>query len=670
MKEFYTYSAYTSKKKNVLTFFTASEDFDLQKFMSIVDISFKNSIFTRDILILSPSYLKNKIESQLLNSDSSLKKLKEKINTHHHMNIHYCSVDKYGEISLTQKIDDLSIEKSKISKEDAKKILEQGFFEISKKNNLIIESHPSYHFIKPSGKHTSKFIKVANIIESKAEISFLAMCMLKLIPKNLDYIYIDTSGIFALAYEISAMRNRFDKDNIPVSIDCFGSYEGINFYAFSESENCLIIISATTSSDLEKKLRDIPELTSAKIISVVSSLTGKTTLIELEHYRNNYCKDYFSNFDSFKEEDCKLCRHEQSVPISLHKSNFSLESPRTTKYLPLAIDSDKKLRELISNYKDSKAFKCLFDGVEGKKIPTPEYFIDVELLIRDSNAYRTKIDNFITRSFPLNVDTILHCSDSGAKQLAEYIKSNVQNKGINPEIFDGKIPTSVKARTGILVVAGSIQSGKSLLNVSRGLRDYPSTPITYVVGFAKYKDEKSFLKLQKDLTFSEGDLGQHLFYSIESILLPIDEHRIHSWEKEIEELNIIVSDLKDDFPTETQLLEDRIKFLKSASAFEDKGLGEKLFLPSPESKNHELGPTFAFWSANDNKEKFSHQATVYYTISSILQNLRTKPRLGGSVPLGTGYFIKQLDPLLFDRFNEGIIHSSFLRAAKPHTYDL
>lgn len=668
MIEFYTYSASTSKKKNILVFFTASEHFDLQKFTSIVDASFKKSLFTRDILIISATYTEDQIEEKLIKSDSSLRKLKEKINSHHHMNIHYSSVNKVGEISVTSAIDSSSEDKSKISKEDVKKILETGLFGITKSRNLIIEAHPNYHFVKPSGKHTSKFIKVSNIIESSVEISFIAFCLLKMIPDDIENIYIDTAGIFALAYEITALKRRFDNNYGAVTIDCFGSYEGIDSYSFSESKRSLVIISATTSSDLEKKIRNIPEINCAGVLTIVSSVESKNTLICLDHYRANHCKEYFSNFDSYKEEACNLCRLEQSVPISLHKSNFAPESPRTTKYLPLAIDADKKIKELISNYKNLDVFKCLYDGVDGKKSPTPEYFIDVELLLKDSEVYREKIDNFITRSFPLNVDTVLHCSDSGAKQLADYILENVNSRGGDLKIFEGEITGHNIVINGILVVAGSLQSGKSLLNISRSLRDYTDTPITYVVGFAKYKDEKSFIKLQKDLTFSEGKYGQHLFYAIESILLPIDEHRVDSWAREIELFNIMLTDLKEDSPEVQRILEERIKFLKSASANDIKGLGHQIFLPSPKGKKHELGPTFAFWSSEDNKSTFTHQATVYYTISSILQTLRTKAK-AGSIPLGHGYLIKQLDPFLFDRFNEGIIHASFLRAAKPKELD-
>ena len=75
------------------------------------------------------------------------------------------------------------------------------------------------------------------------------------------------------------------------------------------------------------------------------------------------------------------------------------------------------------------------------------------------------------------------------------------------------------------------------------------------------------------------------------------------------------------------------------------------------------------WGSLSTKSDFHHQASVYFTISSVLQRLRTVKRKNGIAPLSEGYIIRQLDPLLFDRFNEGIIQSSVLRAAKARELD-
>jgi hypothetical protein len=287
-----------------------------------------------------------------------------------------------------------------------------------------------------------------------------------------------------------------------------------------------------------------------------------------------------------------------------------------------------------------------------------------------SDDFKCDVRNTIIRSFPLSTDLIVYANDQGAKELALLVQKIVDDLGKSISIVSiAELETKVP-KEGIVVVGGSIQSGKSLLGISRKLRNYDQLPITYLVGFAKYNDPVSYVKLKNDLIFNNGNrsLGRHNFVAIREMMLPINEHRINSWEREKEILKKIaaISYLPQEH---LQLIEEREKFLRRANSAEVQGIGEVLFYSRPDNKEMVLGPTFAFWNDRDTKEVFSHQATVYYTISSLLQSLRYPSSERPKAPLGGGYIVKQLNPLLFDRFNEGIIHASFLRAAKPRELD-
>jgi hypothetical protein len=114
----------------------------------------------------------------------------------------------------------------------------------------------------------------------------------------------------------------------------------------------------------------------------------------------------------------------------------------------------------------------------------------------------------------------------------------------------------------------------------------------------------------------------------------------------------------------------RLDQLRMAASNSVCGLGRTLFLPSLKGKHLILGPNFAFWNDLQSKSYFEHQATVYFTIASIIQGLRRgRTVFSNSLPLKEGYVVKKLDPLLFDRFNEGVIHAAILRAAKPSELD-
>lgn len=661
MKNFYFYRTDLSENKpNFMVCFYSGGDFCLEAFYNEVVTQFKTSIFTRNIVFITPEFNKKEITDNLLNSDAQMT-IKDRINSFQELDFHTCFVKRDGQFEL----DIFNELKIKLTNTEMEKLIEFGLFNIIKSRNLIVEAHSNIHFIKPSGKHTSKFIDVKNLLESSAEITFIATCLLKLLPKTINKIYVDTSGIYSLAYELSNIIRAFNGDFKSISIDSFGSYGGLSKYNFDSDANTLVLISASTSNNLYKELKTNPLLEQASIVSIIITqvnINNQKVLIEFEKYKVNFDKDYFQHFHSYDESDCPMCLKEHSIPIALDKSRFIFDPPRTDTYLPLASDSDKNLRGLIHNYKDIDAFRCLFDGVDGTKKPTPEYFIDVSKIIKELQ-FQESIKNNLHRYFPLNTDCIIHCSDQGAKDLALFIKETVSKLNLEVELYDGEIPSDIMPKKGIVVVAGSIESGKSLLNISRALRKFNELPITYIIGFAKYNSENEFKKLQMDLKFSEGPCGFHQFHVIEKILLPINEHKENSWDKELEILKALAVEYESD-ATLKQTIEKRSKQLKQASSAEIKGLGKRLFLPSPLGKDLVLGKTFAFWNKGDNDDEFKHQATVYFTISSVLQGLRTAAKNNGNIPLGTGYIIRQLDPLLFDRFNEGVIQASVLRAAK------
>jgi hypothetical protein len=511
-----------------------------------------------------------------------------------------------------------------------------------------MESSANYHFVKPSGKHTNRFIKASNVMEKGAEISFFALNLFKRINiQQIDNIYTDTAGIFPLAYELLAIIRRFKEDTYSGFIDSFGSYGGLPSYTFSGGPHALVLISASTSDYLSNKLRSVVGLSGAKIMSIFSASPDAeptSTLISFKDFTDKYDNLLFTGFKSSDEHECDLCIYEKSIPLSLANSQFIFEAPETELYLPLAKDSDATLKKIISNYKDSSAFKCLYDGLEGKTVPTPEYFIDVSELVRNNTNYQNKIDNVVTRSFPLSADLIVHTKEQGAADVALHIKNEVKKLGKSVKSISIDDMGSASPQTGIVVVAGSIQSGKSLLDMSRQLRKYSKLPITYIVGFAKYNDPASYSKLKKDLEFNNGskELGNHQFIAVDEIILPINEHRVNSWEREQEVLKKIKA-LEVNTSESAAAIDERESDLRQATDVSQQGIGKSIFLKRLDGKDMQLGATFAFWSNKDTDASFKHQATVFYTMSSILQNLRYKKSSAGNIPLGHGYVVKQLD---------------------------
>ena len=667
MKSFYCYPAsLSSHKSNILVCFYTGRNICIKTFFSEITSHFKNLIFTKDIIFITHDFNKKIINENLLTKEVQ-RSLKESINSLQELYFHTCFIDSKGKFE----IESYNPGGLSLNNNDLESIVEIGLVDIINKRDLVVNPSSHTHFVKPSGKHTSKFIDVKNILESSNEISFIATSLLKFLPENIDRLYIDTPGIYPLAFELVNLIKCFDESKKEILIDSFGSYGGIDDYKFSTGDNTLILISASTSNELYEDLKKHPRLHQAHFITLIMTekkSESQKVLVEFEQYRSKHKKSCFDKFFSYREDECPMCLGEWSIPLQLDKSRFHVSPPRTESYLPLAKDSTPALRSLVTKYKNTKAFKCLYDGVDGRKSPTPEYFIDVSSLMRNDDFKNKIVNKFINRKFPLNTDCIVHCNDSGAEELANFVKDEAVKKGLTGiSIQKATEFNSTNVNKGIIVVAASLESGKALLNVSRQLRAVSHLPVTYLIGFAKYNSKDDFEKLKQDLTYSKGLSGMHTLYAVEEILLPINEMKQTSWDKEINLLNEI-SPQYESTPILKDTIEERINHLKRCRSMEVKGLGDSLFIKINNDSELHLGKNFAFWDEADTGEPWEHQATVYFTISSILQNLRTGTK-DGKNPLGGGYIIRQLDPLLFDRFNEGIIQASLLRCAKPLELD-
>lgn len=668
MKSFYCYPAsLNSHKSNILVCFYTGRDICIEMFFSEVTSYFKNLIFTKDIIFITHDFNKSMITKNLLNEEVQ-KSLKDRINSLQELYFHTCFIDSKGNFEIGSYNQGGLI----FSNDDLENILEIGLVNIINKRDLVVNPSSNTHFVKPSGKHTSKFIDVKNILESSAEISFIATSLLNFLPDDIERIYVDTPGIYPLAFELGNLIKYFDESKKLIAIDSFSSYGGVDEYEFRTDNKTLVLISASTSNELYEDLKTKPRLYQAHFITLIMTKKkeeSQKVLVEFEKYRLKYKNSCFDKFSSYPEDECPMCLGESSIPLELDKSRFHVSPPRIESYLPLAKDSTDQLRSLITKYKDIKSFRCLYDGLDGRKIPTPEYFIDVSMLIQNAEFKDKIVNKFINRKFPLNTDCIVYCNDAGAEELATFINAEVSKKGLNNISMQNATNFNAdNVKQGIIVVAGSLESGKALLNISRELRAVSELPVTYLIGFAKYNSIDDFDKLKRDLTYSKGPSGMHTIYVVEDILLPINEMKQTSWDQEIKLLNEI-SPQYESTPVLKEAIEKRIHHLKHCRSSEIKGLGEFLFITTINDSEFVLGKNFAFWEEVDTKQEWKHQATVYFTISSILQNLRTRKSKDGKQPLGKGYIIRQLDPLLFDRFNEGIIQASLLRCAKPMELD-
>lgn len=76
---------------------------------------------------------------------------------------------------------EIILKKNSFLHKNIKEIINQGLTNIFTKNGGLIEANGmAHHYVFPSGKHSSKFLRTANVLVKKAEIDFIGINTLHL----------------------------------------------------------------------------------------------------------------------------------------------------------------------------------------------------------------------------------------------------------------------------------------------------------------------------------------------------------------------------------------------------------------------------------------------------------------------------------------------------------
>ncbi len=76
-------------------------------------------------------------------------------------------------------------------------LLRRGATAIFRSNGGFVEATSAYHFRNPSGRHTSRFIRLSNILVRQPEITLLGVCALKYVSTRTRRIYVDTPSLLS-----------------------------------------------------------------------------------------------------------------------------------------------------------------------------------------------------------------------------------------------------------------------------------------------------------------------------------------------------------------------------------------------------------------------------------------------------------------------------------------
>lgn len=590
----------------------------------------------------------------------------------------------YDESNGFKIIKDSSTSKYKLEKK-LKIIIHQGLQSIFiERGGLVEASGDMHHYVFPSGKHSSKFLRVANVLLYKSEIYFIALALLdKLKGKVFENIYCDTSSINSIAIAIVDLKNRFTKQRSVINVCSFKSYDGLYDKNTTFESNSIYLISASTSGGIINFMKLNHEDIKSEDIFILYFLnlyndnptTMERVLCDLTYDKNKNLLG-IRKYETFKGE-CNLCKN-GSYPVTISGDIFLLEEPKVNNLLIKTNHISNELKHFVHDFKSNNedailkvSYKETNNNISNRKY---DVFIDYEKIIRDIvrfKNHREKLDAYINQFVPNNLKYIVHLNDKGSSSLAVYIKDKISNNLKNVE--DIKICNQTEVHNfienteegAVLIIGSCISNGKNLLYLSRFLRNFDRLRVIYFVGINRVSNEKDYKELRSNLKYGRYGSDNSTYVEIEKIFCnnsSID----NSWQKERNFNFKIIEDSDDEVVI--SFFKERNKFLEEFDDNSIKGGSHNIFLPVIDHKSLDfkngkelkIRKNSAFFTGNGYFNNVS-QSDVYFTISNVLNNMRNCN--GESLTQST--FVRNLlSPSNFNRFNDGIIQASIIRSAK------
>jgi hypothetical protein len=568
----------------------------------------------------------------------------------------------------------------------------------------MLRAGPGFHYLNPSGRHSTVFIRTGNVLLHSAEIAFIAMGLLKWWPDGLRRIFVDTASISSVAYALVELRRQFDKSLRPPSIDSFSSYAGLAEFGFLQDSLCLI--SASTSGSLHRRIVNKRRLPSDRVVTLFycGPPTQEHVLCDLTERSH---QEGLPEPKSYKRmETCELCRRGSDI-IGISGDQFLPADPEVSEVVLTAKDAPRWLNEFLQRILGQEIVRCHGGrSVDGAKPREIFFFLEEAVQIpsedegekqeevteeEDEDKNPPKFFDHLRRQLdtlvPASLNAIVHVDNASSAAMAATVQeyfAELGGNGLVPTINAEKLQnetTRLPPQSSVLVVIGATASGRTLLGISQYLRNVAKArSIVYLIGVARSKSEAEWERLQSNLTWGRRQFDYPLA-SVASAHLPTELSEASSpWATEwrfLGEVREHIEKLDAQVQDAVREIESRRDRINAASSIQDKGLKSTVFLPrvrngqvfSDEPVKMELGPGFVFWAAIPQKLKQKPtQAEVYLTLAAILHHLRGSGRPGTAL-VQHEHNRTVLAPTNFGRFNDGVIQAAILRAARPRELD-
>ena len=653
MNNFYIYASKYGKKNeheenvpcSVTVIFCDRETIEDTNIQAEIKLFYQENYQTDEIFVIGGEYNKPRLKELFIDKQIETFKDVPKLQREHLAdNIYLFTFNKDGQLNCDNK-------PNTIGEDVTSTIINEGLVNIfTKRGGLIEAKGDAHHFVFTSGKHCNKFLRTGNILLHTSEIYFIAFNLLSHFKEGEHtQIFCDTSSINTLAFALLELKRKLvGVDFKLIPIESFSSYDGLFSKSIKYFGKSLILISSSTSANIIERIIKHDDKVDANNIVILYFLgnnkdfsKNKSNIIcNLTKYETKITGiDYY---DTYTERDCIYCKA-GSYAVEVKGDIFLLEKPKINRVTIKITDAPKKLSTFIKQFKSKNRTEDNVLKVNYKENYVVNYKYEVYFdmyyvlsMIEKANngesykEYSGKLFDYINQYIPSNVKYLISLPDEGSEKLVDIILNHIKHN-----YLDEKLPEKIKFDEvttkivdeqiqGAAVIVGScISNGKNLLYLSRALRPFDKLKLIYFIGLTRTNNVEYLDFLKSNL--KQGNYGKesNSFVEVENFYCTKDSKNT-TWIKEKDFINELL-ELIDESNLESakHILKERVSLIDNSLSSQVKGLANSLFYPNAFDVSEQLylRKNFAFFHFNGYVDNVS-QVDVYFTISSILNNLR------------------------------------------------
>ncbi|MEZ6039632.1 MAG: hypothetical protein R3C20_03950 [Planctomycetaceae bacterium] len=386
------------------------------------------------------------------------------------------------------------------SNDRTSEIIQTGLVTLYRRHNGMIEATAVHHYVKPSLRHCSAFLRTGNVMINGPEIEFIAACCLPFVPELMSRIYCDTGAIHAIAYAILRLLALFGDDRTQSVVTSFGSYRLLKELRFTDASRALVLISASTSGELSKQLREVePRFRNPQILTIYylgDNAENENHICDLLYHAER-------NGDELFKDPKLLCRCLSDVSRRIDSSSNTRPLPARRSECLCGTDSRDRCPSSLSRFLEHLWDNALTPNYADPHSGTSskDLFVDLERAFADSAflgvaRWRSRFETLVAHAVSLDTRRIVCLDDPASQHLTDRVRDYCVSLGKSvPVLSFGELQQNLSDHTQIggatLVVASAFATGRQLLGVAQTLRYAQATgALNYAIGLVRPNDRE------------------------------------------------------------------------------------------------------------------------------------------------------------------------------------